>query len=118
MLKVYAYSKCGTCRKAVKFLNERGISHKEIPIRDQPPTRAELKRMLGQYNGEVRRLFNTSGGDYKELGLKDKLPSMTEAEALDLLASNGNLVKRPFVLGEGAALVGFSPEEWERAFPL
>lgn len=113
--KVYTYSKCGTCRNALKFLGEHGVAFREIPIREQPPTKAELKKMLGFHDGQIRRLFNTSGGDYKELGLKDKLPSMTDSEALSLLASNGNLVKRPFLLAEGFGLVGFNPQEWETA---
>lgn len=113
MLKIYVYTKCGTCRKALKYLDEKGIAYRDIPIREQPPKKAELKKMLGYYNGEIRRLFNTSGGDYKELNLKDKLPSMSETETIDLLASNGNLVKRPFVLADSFGLVGFKEEEWE-----
>lgn len=113
MLKVYAYSGCGTCRKARKFLEENGIAHKLLPIRETPPSLEELKRMLAAYGGELRRLFNTSGRDYRSLGLGAKLPAMNESEALALLASNGNLVKRPFVIGEGASLVGFKPDEWE-----
>ncbi len=69
--------------------------------------------MLGYYNGELKRLFNTSGMDYRALGLKDRLPGMSEEEALELLTSNGNLVKRPFALGNGKGLVGFRPKEWE-----
>ena len=115
MLKIYAYTKCGTCRKALKYLDEKGIAYQEIPIRDQPPTKTEIKNMLGFYDGEIRRLFNTSGGDYKELNLKEKLPSMPTKQAIDLLSSNGNLVKRPFVLGNGFGLVGFKEEEWTAA---
>ncbi|MCA9410270.1 MAG: arsenate reductase family protein [Candidatus Omnitrophica bacterium] len=113
MLKIYAYAKCGTCRKALKHLDVKGIDYQEIPIRESPPKRTELKNMLEFYDGDLRRLFNTSGGDYKELKLKDKLPAMNQKEAIDLLASNGNLVKRPFVLGEDFGLVGFKEEEWE-----
>jgi arsenate reductase len=113
MLKVYAYSGCDTCRKALKFLTERGIAHEVVPIREKPPTKAELKRMLGVYGGELRKLFNTSGQDYRAQGLGVKLPTMSEAEALALLASNGNLVKRPFVVTEDGGVVGFKPEEWE-----
>ena len=111
-LKVYAYKNCGTCKKALKWLNEQGIDYKEIPIRETPPKKPELKRMLSYYDGELRRLFNTSGGDYKALNLKDKLPTMKKDAALDLLASNGNLVKRPFVLGKDVGLVGFKEDEW------
>ena len=112
-MKVYTYSKCSTCRKAVKWLNEKGIEFDEIPIREKPPTKAELNVMLKAYDGELRRLFNTSGQDYRALGLKDKLPGMSESEAITLLAGNGNLIKRPFFLGEGVGLVGFKEADWE-----
>ncbi len=115
MLKIYTYAKCGTCRKALKHLDGKGVAYKEVPVREQPPTKAELKKMLKYYDGEIRRLFNTAGGDYKEMNLKSKLPKMSETQAIDLLASNGNLVKRPFVLGEGFGLVGFKEEEWKTA---
>jgi len=115
-MKIYTYVKCDTCRKAVKWLQARGISFTEIPIREQPPTQAELKRMLALYQGDLKRLFNTSGGDYRDLKLGEKLPSMSESEALDLLATNGNLVKRPFLLTENAGLVGFKEAEWETHF--
>ena len=112
MLKVYAYSGCDTCRRALKFLRERGVAHEVIPIRERPPTTAELARMLAAYGGEVRKLFNTSGQDYKALGLAAKLPGMPTAAALDLLANNGNLVKRPFVVTRDGGVVGFKPDEW------
>lgn len=113
-VRLYVYDRCDTCRKALKFLQERGIPYEAIPIRDQPPAPAELKKML-QITGNLRRLFNTSGGDFRELDLKSRLPQMGAEEALTLLASCGNLVKRPFLLipGGGGA-VGFQPEEWER----
>jgi arsenate reductase len=114
MLKVFAYAGCDTCRKALKFLKERGVAHEVVPIRETPPTKAELKRMLAFHDGELRKLFNTSGQDYKALGLAAKLPTLSADEALTLLAGNGNLVKRPFVLGKELGLVGFKAEEWER----
>jgi len=114
--KVYVYRGCDTCRKAIKFLAEQGVDFQEVPIREQPPTKAELKRMLVIYGGELRRLFNTSGLDYKSLNMKDKLPTLSVAEALILLNENGNLVKRPFVLTEKGGAVGFKPEEWAKLF--
>src|SRR6185503_5040042 len=90
MIRVYAYDKCSTCRKALKFLAARGVTAQVIPIREQPPTKAELKQMLARV-GSLRKLFNTSGLDYKKLNLKSRLPKFSEAEALDLLATNGNL---------------------------
>jgi len=113
MLKVYAYSGCDTCRKAIKFLRARNVEFRELAIRETPPALAELKAMLKARGGELRKLFNTSGGDYKTLKLSEKLPTLTEDEALQLLASNGNLVKRPFAIGEGTHLVGFKEDEWK-----
>ena len=115
-IKVYAYKNCGTCQKAVKWLGANGVVFKEVAIRETPPTVSELKKMLKAMGGDVRKLFNTSGMDYKALNMKEKLPGMTAAEALALLASNGNLVKRPFVLGDGVATVGFKEEVWAELF--
>lgn len=115
MLKVYTYAKCSTCRNAVKFLREHEIAFKEVAIRETPPSLAELKQALGSKEGKVRALFNTSGLDYKAMGLSAKLPKMTDEEALNLLAANGNLVKRPFVVGKDIWLVGFNEEEWTTA---
>lgn len=115
MLKVYAYAKCSTCRNAIKFLDAHNVPHKTIPIRDRPPAKGELLKVLAAYDGNIRRLFNTSGGDYKAMKMKDKLPDMTEEEAIELLARNGNLVKRPFVIGNDTALVGFNEEVWRDA---
>jgi arsenate reductase len=113
MLTLYTYAKCSTCRKAVAYLTKRGIAHREKPIREQPPSLAELKAMHAGC-GELRRLFNTSGLDYRSLGLKDTLPTMSDAQALRLLAGNGNLIKRPFVPLPGGGLVGFDAAEWDR----
>jgi arsenate reductase len=115
MLKVYVYRGCDTCRKALKWLGARGVAFEEVPIREQPPTVAELKRVLEARGGDLRALFNTSGGDYREGGWKDKLPGMTETAALEALAKAGNLVKRPVAVdvGRGVAVNGFKEEEWE-----
>ncbi len=111
-IKVYEYKGCDTCRKALKWLEARGVQYEIIPIREKPPSKAKLKRMLKVYEGNLRRLFNTSGGDYKELNLKDKLPTLSEAQAINLLAGNGNLIKRPFVLTKKGGVIGFKEEEW------
>jgi arsenate reductase len=113
MLRVYAYQGCATCRKALKFLAERKVAHEVVPIREQPPAVEELRRMLGHAGGDVRRLFNTSGGDYKAMNLKEKLPGLAVEEALALLARHGNLVKRPFALGGDRGAVGFRVPDWE-----
>jgi arsenate reductase len=115
MLKVYTLSNCGTCRAATKWLRGRGIEFQEHPIREQPPTLSELRKALVAYNGEVRRLFNSSGQDYREQGLAEKVPSMSDDAALQLLAGNGRLVKRPFLVGDGVALVGFNEQKWAAA---
>ncbi len=112
---VYTYAKCSTCRNATKWLRESGIEFTEKPIRETPPTVAELKRMLKHQQGELKKLFNTSGGDYREMKLGEKLPTMSEAEALELLAGNGNLVKRPFLLSDQVGLVGFKADQWGAA---
>lgn len=114
MLKIYEYDKCSTCKKALKFLDARKVSYERIPIVDRPPSMAELKRMLG-FVGDIRKLFNTSGQVYRELRLGERLPSMSEAEALKLLAANGKLIKRPFALKADLGLVGFKEAEWKEA---
>lgn len=114
--KIYTYKNCGTCRKAVKYLKAQDVEFREIPIREQPPSPAELKKMLKLQGGQLKRLFNTSGGDYKALNLKEKLPAMSEIDALGLLASTGNLVKRPFALVGDKGLVGFKEPEWDSVF--
>jgi arsenate reductase len=116
-LTVYTYANCDTCRRAVKWLREQGVAFVEKPIREEPPSVAELRAMLACLGGAgaLRKLFNTAGRDYRELKLGEKLPAMTEAQALTLLAANGNLVKRPFALGKGAGLVGFDEKTWSAA---
>ncbi len=112
--KIYAYKGCDTCRKALRYLQEQNIAYTEVAIREQPPTKTELKKMLAIYGGDLRKLFNTSGLDYKALNMKEKLPKLSVDEAIDLLAGNGNLVKRPFVITEQGGVVGFKEEEWRR----
>lgn len=115
MLKAYTYANCDTCRKAVKFLKAHDISFTEIPIREMPPSKKELREMLSAQGSNLHKLFNTAGRDYREQGLSARLPQMSEAEAIELLASNGNLVKRPFVIGPGIHLVGFEETSWKAA---
>lgn len=112
-IKVYAYANCDTCRKALKFLAAHQIEPEVIPIREQPPSVAEFRAMLGHVGGDLRRLFNTSGRDYKEQNLKDELPKMTPEQAFTLLAKNGNLVKRPFLITPESGTTGFKEEEWK-----
>jgi len=112
MLRFYAYKGCDGCRKARKWLNERAVTFEEVAIRDTPPSLDELKQAL-QTHG-LKPLFNTSGMDYRQLGMKDKLPNMSEEEALNQLAENGNLIKRPFLIGSDLSLVGFKENIWDQ----
>ena len=111
LMKLYQYPKCSTCRKAIKFLNEKNISFDLIDISQQQPNMAELQQML-KSQGELKKLFNTSGMQYRELDMKNKLPSLSEDEALLLLANNGMLIKRPFLIGGLVGLVGFKESIW------
>ena len=114
-LTVYTYAQCDTCRRAVKWLRAQGLEFDEHAIRATPPSPAELRMMLAAQGGELRRLFNTSGRDYRAQQLGRKLPALGESAALALLAGNGNLVKRPFLLGGGVALAGFDAATWAAA---
>jgi len=110
------YEKCSTCRKAVNWLKDHGITYENRPIKEQNPTREELAAWHKKSGLPLKRFFNTSGTLYKELQLKDKLPEMTEEEQLALLATDGMLVKRPLLVGEDFVLVGFREKEWEEKF--
>jgi arsenate reductase len=109
------YPKCTTCQKARKWLEAQGVSLETRHIKDVPPTAAELGDWHSRSGLPLKRFFNTSGQKYKELGLKDKLPGMDEAEQLALLASDGMLVKRPILVGDDFVLVGFREAEWTAA---
>ena len=113
MLVLYTYAGCDSCRKAIKWLESRGHLFENRPIRETPPSLDELRLMLGYYGGEFRKLFNVSGQDYRRMNLKELLPGMSEGAAIELLGGNGNLIKRPFALGEGWGRVGFKESEWE-----
>jgi arsenate reductase len=115
-LVIYTYVSCDTCRRATRWLREHAISFTERPIRETPPTKSELKQMLKKQGGQLTKLFNVAGRDYRELDLKTKLPRLSEDEALTLLSENGNLVKRPFLLSEKVGLVGFDETAWQAAF--
>ena len=116
-LVVYTYKSCDTCRKATKWLTAQNIPYTERPIRDTPPSVAELRTMLGHLGGERRRLCNTSGGDYRAEKLGDVLDTLSESDFLARLAANGNLIKRPFLLRTNPALglVGFAAPVWQSA---
>ncbi len=106
------YPKCTTCKKAKKWLEEGGFQFQDRHIKEENPTYEELKAWYEKSGLPIKRFFNTSGLFYKELGLKDKLPDMTEDEMLKLLATDGMLVKRPVLVGEDFVLTGFKEAEW------
>jgi len=115
LLKVYQYPKCSTCRNALKWLDGRGLGYVALDITEAPPSKKELAAMLGYYDGDLRRLFNTSGQVYRELGIKDKLADMSKTAAIELLTGNGKLIKRPSLLAGDFGLVGFKEHEWAAA---
>ena len=98
-MKFYQYEKCESCRKAKKWMAEKGLSFESFSIREKPPSKKELKAMLDVHEGQIKKLFNTSSKDI-----------------ISLLASRGNLIKRPFLIGDGIYLQGFKPELWKEAF--
>lgn len=107
------YPKCTTCQKAKKYLDERGIGYDLRDIKLENPTREELAAWYERSGLELRKFFNTSGQQYRALALKDRLPAMSEEEMLNLLASDGMLVKRPLLIMADRVLVGFKEKEWE-----
>ena len=110
-----AYSACGTCRKAREWLDAHALVYTDRPIKEQPPTVDELRAWRQRSGLPLRRFFNTSGKIYQALGLKDRLPTMDEAEQLRLLAGNAMLIRRPLLVTDDAVLVGFRAAEWEEA---
>ena len=111
-MKFICYPKCSTCRKAKKWLDEHNVEYTERHIADEKPTYDELKEWYEKSRLPLKKFFNTSGLLYKEMKLKDKLPSMSEEEQLRLLATNGMLVKRPILVSGDKVLVGFKEAEW------
>ncbi|GGN92331.1 arsenate reductase family protein [Saccharibacillus kuerlensis] len=115
-LKVYHYSKCSTCRSAIKWLQGEGYELELIPIIEQPPSKEEILDLIAKSGLESKKFFNVSGEVYKELGLKDKLSGLDEEERAELLASNGKLIKRPIVTDGRQVTLGFKPEMYEQSW--
>ncbi len=113
--RVYHYPGCSTCKKALKWLEQNGVAHERVHIVEAPPSAQELERLWRRSGKELRALFNTSGQSYREGGFKDKLPSLSDAEALAALAADGKLIKRPLVDAGAAVLLGFREDEWRDA---
>ena len=112
-LKVLVYRKCSTCLKALKWLEVNQVVFDERPINEENPSYEELKAWYEMSGLPLKKFFNTSGILYKQMNLKDKLKEMSEDEQLKLLATDGMLVKRPLVIGDGFVLTGFKEKEWE-----
>lgn len=112
-LKFYWYPQCGTCRKAKKWLDEKGIDYEAVHIVENPPSREELEDLYKKSGLELKKFFNTSGRKYRELGLKDKVKIAPEEELLDILASDGMLLKRPIITDGEKVTVGFNEELFE-----
>ena len=110
------YPRCTTCQKARRWLEERDAAVEERDIKEERPTADELRAWHAKSGLPLKRFFNTSGLKYKELGLKDKLSALSEAEQYDLLASDGMLVKRPLLVATDFVLVGFKEKEWQEHF--
>ena len=112
----YGYPKCSTCRKAKKWLEVKELNFNEVNIAETPPNESELREIIAASGLEIKKFFNTSGKVYRELNLKDKLPTMAEAEKISLLSSDGMLIKRPIVHGNGKTTVGFKEEDFEKVW--
>lgn len=109
---LYVYSKCSTCKKAIQFLKKNKIPFQSKEITITPPNISEIHQMLKYVNGNIKKLFNSSGNLYKELELSKKLADMSIEQSCELLAQQGMLVKRPFLLGNNIGLIGFKESEW------
>ncbi|MFT4412918.1 arsenate reductase family protein [Fredinandcohnia humi] len=112
-LMFYWYPKCGTCRNAKKWLEEQQLPFEEIHIVENPPSKEQLEKMFKNSGLELKKFFNTSGQKYRELGIKDKVNTASEDELLELLASDGMLIKRPLVTDGSRVTVGFDEKQYE-----
>ena len=113
MIKFYQYPKCTTCKKAARFLDEHGVSYESIDIVQHTPTKQEFKELVVKSEVEINKFFNTHGVKYRELGLKDKLKKLSNDEKLELLSSDGMLVKRPLAVSGEKVTFGFNEEQYK-----
>ena len=112
----YWYPKCGTCRKAKNWLDDHQLAYEAVHIADNPPSRSELEDLYKKSGLDLKKFFNTSGMKYRELGLKDKVKSSSDGELLDLLATDGMLIKRPILTDGQKVTVGFKEEDYEKSW--
>lgn len=112
---ILCYPKCGTCRKAETWLKANGIEYNYRPIKEHNPTKVELECWLESSGLPVAKFFNTSGLLYRELNMKDKVKTLSRTELVEILASNGLMVKRPILLAGENVFIGFKEEEWQQA---
>ena len=117
-MELIGYSKCSTCKKASTWLSDKNINFTFREIKEDIPTIKELENWINNYNIPIKKLFNTSGLKYKELNLKDKLDNMTDLEKLELLSSDGMLIKRPILVVKDQILLGFKEEQWKDVLKL
>lgn len=115
-LTLYWYPKCGTCRNAKKWLDRHELQYEAIHLVENPPSRAEIEQIYKSSGLELKKFFNTSGQKYRELGLKDKLKEASEKEMLDILATDGMLLKRPIVTDGSKVTVGFKEEQFDQTW--
>ena len=113
MVKVYCYSRCTTCKKALKWLDDNGIAYETVDIKGEHPDAETLQKYHAMSGLPLKRFWNTSGIPYREMGLSKKLPSMSDDEQYAMLATDGMLVKRPLLVGDGFVLTGFKEDEWK-----
>jgi arsenate reductase len=115
-LKVYHYAKCSTCRKARAFLDKKGVEYEAVDIVLEPPSQKQLKDAMKKSGLPIKKMFNTSGQSYRDGKFGERLPNLSEGEALAALAADGKLIKRPLVLGDDFALVGFDEPTYRARF--
>lgn len=116
MITIWKYNRCGSCRKAIKYLDEKGVDYTAKEILETPPTIDELQSMLAFMDNNLKKLFNTSGVSYREGNYKDKIKTMSVDEGIKALSEDGALIKRPFVLGDNFGIVGIKEETWDSLF--
>ena len=113
MLTVYCYSRCSTCKKALKWLDDHGMEYRSIDIKEDHPDKETLRQLHNKSGLPLKRFFNTSGQLYRQMELSKKLPDMSEDEMYEILASDGMLVKRPILITEDRVFTGFKEDDWK-----